>query len=132
MVHNNGLREKEGSSPGDAGNRSNEITGETVAEATMELLRRYGVEYIFYNPDTSSVPLTDALAWKEVENTNPKPIMMLHEFPVVDAAYHYGLASMGRKVGVCMIGGVVGTLNAKGAIFNAWAGYGPRRRVPRI
>jgi thiamine pyrophosphate-dependent acetolactate synthase large subunit-like protein len=101
------------------------VAGETVAEATMDLLKAYGVEYIFYNPDTSSVPLTDALAWKEVTRDRPQPILMLHEFSAVDAAYHYGLASMGQKIGVCMIGGVVGTLNAKGAIFNAWGGSGP-------
>jgi len=99
--------------------------GETAAEALLELLKAYGVEYVFYNPDTSSVPLTDALAWKAVTQEKPRPIMMLHEFPAVDAAYHYGLASMGQKVGVAMIGGVVGTMNAKGAIYNAWGGYGP-------
>ncbi len=101
------------------------VGGETVAEATMDLLKAYGVDYVFYNPDTSSVPLTDALAWKAVTLDPPRPIMMLHEFSAVDAAYHYGLATMGQKIGVCMIGGVVGTLNAKGAIFNAWGGAGP-------
>lgn len=98
---------------------------ETAAEALMDLLKAYGVEYVFYNPDTSCVPLTDALAWKDVTKEKPRPIMMLHEFPAVDAAYHYGLASMGQKVGVAMIGGVVGTMNARGAIYNAWGGYGP-------
>ncbi len=102
-----------------------DLSYETNAEALMELLKASGVEYIFYNPDTSCVPLTDALAWKEITKDKPKPIMMLHELPAVDAAYHYGLASMGKKVGVSMIGGVVGTMNAKGAIYNAWGGYGP-------
>jgi thiamine pyrophosphate-dependent acetolactate synthase large subunit-like protein len=97
----------------------------TVAEATLEWLKKSGLDYVFFNPDTSSVPFTDALAWKDLTGEAPKPIMMLHEFPAVDAAYHYGLASLGKKVGVCMIGGVVGTLNAKGAIYNAWAGFGP-------
>jgi len=58
--------------------------GETAAEALLELLKAYGVEYVFYNPDTSSVPLTDALAWKAVTQEKPRPIMMLHEFPAVD------------------------------------------------
>ncbi len=107
-------------------NRDGSLTDyETVAEGLLELFKAYDVEYIFYNPDTSCVPLTDALAWKEVTRDSPKPIMVLHEFPTVDAAYHYGLASMGKKAGVCMIGGVVGTLNARGAIFNAWGGFGP-------
>ncbi|MCW4037475.1 MAG: thiamine pyrophosphate-binding protein [Candidatus Bathyarchaeota archaeon] len=113
------------SSGGETGAPKEAMAYETTAEAMMELLKACGVEYIFYNPDTSCVPLTDALAWKEVTKDKPKPIMMLHEFPAVDAAYHYGLASMGQKVGVSMIGGVVGTMNAKGAIYNAWGGYGP-------
>jgi acetolactate synthase-1/2/3 large subunit len=115
------------SSKGETGipEEGEEVSYETTAEAMMELLKAYGVEYIFYNPDTSCVPLTDALAWKIITKDKPRPIMMLHEFPAVDAAYHYGLASMGQKVGVCMIGGVVGTMNAKGAIYNAWGGYGP-------
>jgi thiamine pyrophosphate-dependent acetolactate synthase large subunit-like protein len=100
-------------------------TSLTIAEATLDWLKGNNLDYIFFNPDTSSVPFTDALAWKELTGDTPHPIMFLHEFPAVDAAYHYGLASLGKNVGVCMIGGVVGTLNAKGAIYNAWAGFGP-------
>jgi thiamine pyrophosphate-dependent acetolactate synthase large subunit-like protein len=92
-----------------------EIAPKTGGELVMRLLQAKGVDFVFGTTDGAMNDIQDAM----VVVKPPKWIQGLHEFVSVNAASGYGLAS--GKAGVAMIGRIVGTLNAAGAGYCAYA-----------
>ncbi|MCS7304863.1 MAG: thiamine pyrophosphate-binding protein [Thermoguttaceae bacterium] len=80
----------------------------------LELLREYGVRYLFGNPGTTELPLYDALAaYRQIQL-----ILALQEVPAVAIADGYAQAS--RQVGVVNVHICCGLGNAMGMLYNAY------------
>lgn len=85
-----------------------------AAEALLELLADAGVEYLFGNPGTTELPLSDAL----VDHPRIKYILGLQEVPVVGIAEGYAQAS--RSPGVVNLHISCGLGNGMGMLYNAY------------
>ena len=98
-----------------------------ACEAMLQLLADAGVKYLFGNPGTTELPLSDAL----VDFTRIKYILGLQEVPVMAMADGYAQAS--RSPGVVNVHISCGLGNAMGMLYNAYRGDAadPHRRPAR-
>ncbi len=88
------------------------------AEIFVEMLNRQGVEYIFMNPGTDTVPIQEALAkFHVLGKRTPKVVLCLHEFVAMSAAHGYFMVSGKPQVVLVHVG--VGTQQLGGALHNA-------------
>src|SRR3990172_2512464 len=85
-----------------------------AAEAMLEILAGAGVKYLFGNPGTTELPLSDAL----VDYPRIKYILGLQEVPVVGMAEGYAQAT--RSPGVVNLHISCGLGNGMGMLYNAW------------
>lgn len=85
-----------------------------ASEAMLEILANAGVRYLFGNPGTTELPLSDAL----VDHPRVKYILALQEVPVVAMADGYAQAS--RIPSVVNVHISCGLGNAMGMLYNAW------------
>src|SRR5215212_9741618 len=83
-------------------------------KAFLEILANSRVRYLFGNPGTTELPLTDAL----VGHQRIKYILGLQEVPVMAMADGYAMAS--RSLGVVNLHISCGLGNAMGMLYNAW------------
>ncbi len=96
------------------------------AEAFVEVLNAYRVEYIFMNPGIDTVPIQVTLAkFKSEGKSAPKLVLCLDE-SVAMAAAHGNYMVSGRPQ-VVLVHRELGTLQVGGALHNAYLG-----RVPVI
>lgn len=84
------------------------------SEAMLHLLADAGVKYIFGNPGTTELPLSDAL----VDHPRIKYILGLQEVPVMGIAEGYAQAS--RSPGVVNLHISCGLGNGMGMLYNAY------------
>src|SRR4051812_22759991 len=82
-------------------------------EAFLEILAGAGVRYLFGNPGTTELPLSDALA----RDQRIQYMLGLHEVPVMAMADGYAMAS--RSLGVVNVHIACGLGNAMGMLYNA-------------
>lgn len=82
--------------------------------AFLEMLAGHGVRYLFGNPGTTELPLSDALA----DDRRLRYIVTLQEVPAVAIADGYAQAS--RLPGVVNVHICCGLGNAMGMLYNAW------------
>lgn len=88
------------------------------AEVFVEMLNRQGVEYIFMNPGTDTVPVQEALAKFHVSGKRtPRAVLCLHEFVAMSAAHGFFMVSGKPQVVLVHVG--VGTQQLGGALHNA-------------
>jgi benzoylformate decarboxylase len=85
----------------------------TGIQAFVEMLAAAGVRYLFGNPGTTELPLSDAL----VRDTRIQYILGLQEVPVMAMADGYAMAS--RSLGVVNLHISCGLGNAMGMLYNA-------------
>ena len=83
-------------------------------DAFLELLAEFGVRYVFGNPGTSELPLTDSL----VDDNRFQYILGLQEVPVMSIADGYAMAS--GSLGVVNLHISCGLGNAMGMLYNAY------------
>src|SRR5215212_8599905 len=83
-------------------------------KAFLEILANSGVRYLFGNPGTTELPLTDALVGHE----RIKYILGLQEVPVMAMADGYAMAS--GSLGVVNLHISCGLGNAMGMLYNAF------------
>ncbi len=88
------------------------------AEVFVEMLNRQGVEYIFMNPGTDTVPIQEALAkFQTLGKKAPKVVLCLHEFVAMSAAHGHFMVSGKPQAVLVHVG--VGTQQLSGALHNA-------------
>ena len=81
------------------------------AEVFLEVLRNYGVEYIFSSPGSEWPPLWEALAEQKAKGLDgPTYINIRHEDTAAGVAIGYAKAT--GKLAVCLVHASVGTLHA--------------------
>jgi len=85
-----------------------------ACEAMLHLLAEAGVGYLFGNPGTTELPLSDAL----VDHPRIKYVLGLQEVPVVAMAD--GFAQASRSPGVVNVHISCGLGNAMGMLYNAY------------
>ena len=85
-----------------------------ACEAMLEILAESGVRYLFGNPGTTELPLSDAL----VDHPRIKYILALQEVPVVAMAD--GFAQASRSPGVVNLHISCGLGNGMGMLYNAY------------
>jgi benzoylformate decarboxylase len=85
-----------------------------ASEAMLEILADAGARYLFGNPGTTELPLSDAL----VDHPRVKYILGLQEVPVVAMAD--GFAQASRTPGVVNVHISCGLGNAMGMLYNAY------------
>ncbi len=85
----------------------------------LEMLAGCGVRYLFGNPGTTELPLSDAL----VDERRVQYILGLQEIPVMAMAEGYALAS--RSPGVVNVHICCGLGNAMGMLYNAFRSGSP-------
>src|ERR1700683_2133202 len=86
----------------------------SACEAMLQLLADAGVKYLFGNPGTTELPLSDAL----VDHPRIKYILGLQEVPVVAMAD--GFAQASRTPGVVNVHISCGLGNGMGMLYNAY------------
>lgn len=91
----------------------------TGGQLFVELLQQEGCPFIFGTTGAGMAEIQDAM----VVVKPPKWIQGLHEFPTVNAATGYALAS--EKPGIALIDRNVGTQNAAGAFYCAYMNEAP-------
>ncbi len=83
----------------------------TGAAVFLEILRNYGVEYIFSSPGSEWPPLWEALAEQKAQGIDgPTYINIRHEDTAAGVAIGYAKAT--GKLAVCLVHASVGTLHA--------------------
>ncbi len=82
--------------------------------AFLDMLAGCGVKYLFGNPGTTELPLSDAM----VDDRRLRYILALQEVPAVAIADGYAQAS--RSPGVVNVHICCGLGNAMGMLYNAW------------
>ena len=93
----------------------------TGIQALLQMLADAGVKYIFGNPGTTELPLTDAL----VDFPRIQYILGLQEVPVMAMADGYAMAS--GRLGVvnlhisCGLGNAMGTCRPSGSVIKSLA-----------
>jgi len=94
---------------------------DTGAEAFLELLNANGVDYIFLNPGTDTIPVQEALSkFKALGKRAPEVILSPHESIAMAAAHGYFMVS--GKPQVVLVHVDVGTQQIGGALHNAQRG----------
>ena len=98
----------------------------TGADAFLEVLNRYDIEYIFFNPGIDNVPLLEAISrYSSSGKPSPKSILCLDESVAMHAAHGNHMAT--GKAQVVLVHSELGTMQIGGALHNAQWG-----RVPVI
>ena len=96
------------------------------ADLLLEILRNYGVEYIFSSPGTEWAPLWEALARQKGEGIGgPAYLNTRHEDIATGMAVGYGKAT--SNFTVCVIHSTVGTLHASMGIRAAY-----QQKIPML
>ncbi len=85
----------------------------------LEILAASGVQYIFGNPGSTELPLSDALA----RDSRFQYIFGLHEGPLTAMGDGYAMAS--GKPGVVCVHISCGVGNAMGMLYNAYSAGSP-------
>lgn len=94
---------------------------EDGAEAFVEVLNANGVEYIFLNPGTDTVPIQEAIArLRDRGRPTPRVILCLYESLTMTAAH--GFFAVSGRPQVAMVHVDVGTQNVGAALTNAYKG----------
>ncbi len=94
------------------------------AEACVDVLNSYGVEYIFFNPGLDTVPLQVAVSrFRETGKKAPGLVLCLDEAVAMAAAHGHYMVS-GRPQ-VVLVHSELGTLQVGGALTNAQRGRVP-------
>lgn len=94
---------------------------DTGAEAFVELLSANGVDCIFLNPGSDTVPIQEALAkFRTLGKRHPEIILCPHEQVAMAAAHGYFMVS--GKPQVVLVHVDVGTQQVGGALHNAQRG----------
>jgi acetolactate synthase I/II/III large subunit len=94
------------------------------AEACLEVMNSYGVEYIFFNPGIDTVPFQVAISrFKATGKKTPGLILCLDEAVAMAAAHGHYMVS-GRPQ-VVLVHSELGTLQVGGAMTNAQRGRIP-------
>ena len=86
----------------------------TGIHAMLDILAKSGVRYLFGNPGTTELPLSDALR----EGGPIEYILALQEVPVMGIADGYAQAT--RSPGVVNVHICCGLGNGMGMLYNAW------------
>ncbi|MCR4392863.1 MAG: thiamine pyrophosphate-binding protein [Dehalococcoidales bacterium] len=94
------------------------------AEAFVDVLNSFGVEYIFFNPGIDTVPLQVTVSRLRNEGKKaPGLVLCLDESVAMAAAYgHYGISG---KPQVVLVHRELGTLQVGGQMHNAYFGRVP-------
>ena len=96
----------------------------TGADAFLEVLNGYGVEYIFFNPGIDNASLLEAIArYLASGRSCPKNILCLDESVAMHAAHGYYMAT--GKAQVVLVHSELGTMQIGGALHNAQWGKVP-------
>ena len=93
-------------------------------EVLLEILSGAGVRYIFGNPGSTELPLSDAL----VGDSRLQYILGLQEVPLTAMADGYAMTS--GKLGVVCVHVSPGLGNAMGVLYNAHCASTPLPRSP--
>ena len=94
---------------------------DNVADAYLELLNAYGVDYLFINPGTDLAPILESIAkFKAQGRPTPEAVLCLHESVAMAAAHGYFMVS--GRVQVVMVHVDVGTQNLGANLHNAQRG----------
>jgi acetolactate synthase-1/2/3 large subunit len=102
------------------------LDGAEVADLFIETLRRLGVEYLFINPGTDTIPIQESLARLRAEGLEgPRAVLCPHEGVAVSMAEGYAMVE--KRPQVVLVHVDVGTLNAGSALHNVM-----RDRVPLV
>jgi acetolactate synthase I/II/III large subunit len=94
------------------------------AEAFIDVLNAYGVEYIFFNPGIDTVPVQVTVSKMKAEGKKaPGLLLCLDESVAMAAAYgHFGISG---KPQVVLVHRELGTLQVGGQMHNAYFGRVP-------
>lgn len=95
------------------------LRGESGGHLLIKLLQMKGVDFVFGTTGSGMPEIQDAM----VIEKPPKWIQGLHEFPTVNAAAGYALAS--ERPGVALIDRIVGIQNSLGAVYGAYLNSAP-------
>ncbi|MFO1377844.1 MAG: thiamine pyrophosphate-binding protein [Steroidobacteraceae bacterium] len=96
----------------------------TGADLFLEILRNFGVEYIFSSPGTEWAPLWESLAkQKALGMTGPQYLCARHEDIAIGMASGYSKAT--GKLSVCLIHSSVGSLRAAMCVRGAYQAQVP-------
>lgn len=98
--------------------------GPSGAEIFLEILRRFGVEYIFASPGTEQAPLWEALARQKAKGIpGPEYLCARHEDVAIGMACGYSKST--GKLSVCLIHSSVGSLRAAMGVRGAYQAQVP-------
>jgi len=98
----------------------------TGADAFLEVINRYGVEHIFFNPGIDNAPLLETISgYSASGKPSPRGILCLDESVAMHAAHGNYMAT--GKAQVVLVHSELGTMQIGGALHNAQWG-----RVPVI
>jgi acetolactate synthase-1/2/3 large subunit len=96
----------------------------TGADAFLEVINRYGVEHIFFNPGIDNALLIEAISrYSAYDKSAPKSILCLDESVAMHAAYGNYMAT--GKAQVVLVHSELGTMQIGGALHNAQWGKIP-------
>ena len=96
----------------------------TGADAFLEVINRYGVEHVFFNPGIDNAPLLEAISrYSASDKPSPKSILCLDESVAMHAAHGNYMAT--GKAQVVLVHTELGTMQIGGAIHNAQWGKIP-------
>lgn len=98
--------------------------GRTGADLFLEVLRNFGVEYIFASPGTEWAPLWESLAKQKAAGIpGPTYLCSRHEDIAIGMASGYAKAT--NKLGVCLIHSSVGAVRAAMGVRGAFQAQVP-------
>ena len=96
----------------------------TGADAFLEVINRYGVEHIFFNPGIDNAPLLEAISrYSASDKPAPKSVLCLDESVAMHAAHGNYMAT--GKTQVVLVHSELGTMQIGGALHNAQWGKVP-------
>jgi len=96
----------------------------TGADAFLEVMNRYGVDHLFFNPGIDNAPLLETIAeYRASGRPSPKSILCLDESVAMHAAHGNYMAT--GKAQVVLVHSELGTMQIGGALHNAQWGKVP-------
>jgi glyoxylate carboligase len=101
---------------------ANKRDPEYHSDATVELLSRLDVDYVFLLPGSSYRGLHDSLV-NYGRNHKPKMVLTTHEQIAVSMAHGYAKAT--GRIGVCILHDLVGLMNGSMGVYNAFGDHAP-------
>lgn len=98
--------------------------GTTGADLFLEILREFGVEYLFSSPGTEWAPLWEALAKQEAQGVaGPRYLCSRHEDVAIGMASGYSKAT--GRLSVCLLHSSVGSVRAAMGVRGAFQAQVP-------